>query len=44
MFSTLAGYNEYIRGYHEYIGVYSEHQRVTMMQVGGYYDLCGRIS
>ena len=44
VFSTSAGYHEYIRGYYEYIGVRSEHQRVTMMQVGGYYDSSGRIS
>ena len=44
VFSTLVGYHECIGGYHEYIGVCSEHRRVTMMQVGGYYDSCGRIS
>ena len=44
VFSTLAGSPEYIGGYHEYIGVCSEHQRVTMMQVGGNYDPGGRIS
>ena len=44
VFSTLVGSHEYLGGYHEFIGVCSEHQRATMMQVGGYYDPCGRIS
>ena len=43
MFSTSAGYHGYIGGYHEYIEGCSVHQRVTM-PVGGYYDLCERIS
>ena len=43
VFSTFAGSHEYIGGYHEYIGICSKHQRVTMMQVGGYYDPCGSI-
>ena len=44
VFSTSAGYDGYNGGYHEYIGGCSVHQRVTMMQVGGYYDSCERIS
>ena len=51
MFSTSAGYHEYIGEYHEYIGVFSEHQRVTIMQVGdimihvgGYHEYIGGCS
>ena len=40
----IGRYHEYIGGYHEYIRGCSVHWRVTMMQVGGYYDLCGRTS
>ena len=51
VFSTSAEYHEYIGGYHKYIGVCSEHQRVTMMQVGdimihvgGYHEYIGGCS
>ena len=44
VFSTSAGYHEYIGDITSTLGVCSEHQRVSMMQVGGYYDSCGRIS
>ena len=51
MFSTSAGNHEYIGGYHNYSGVSSEHQRVTMMQVGdimihvgGYHEYIGGCS
>ena len=51
VFSTSAGYHEYIGGYYEYIRICSEHQRVTMMQVGditihvgGYHEYIGGCS